>query len=761
MTLRTTIRCPRGIASWRGVAIATVGVVASLACGQDPVRSVDPLIGTGGSGHCFPGATTPHGMVQLSPDTRDTGWDACGGYHYDDRTILGFSHTHISGTGVEEMGDLLFAPTVGEVLVVPGAEDAPEKGYRNRFSHKSEIASPGYYAVTLEDDDIRVEATAAPHVGVLRLGYPRGAQANLVIDLNHGFDRQRRYGMPETLLDAYLRVEDDHTLSGYRISSGWADLQEVYFVIEFSEPIVGFGMYDPLLDRVVDGVRHRKGGYSATKADVRGYVRFAPSEAKPVLVRTGLSSVSVEGARRNLHTEVDHWDFDRVKREAEAAWRERLSKIEISADARARRIFYTALYHLHLAPTLLSDVDGAYLGVDNRPAVLPGGYYSTLSLWDTFRAVKPLYTILAPELSGAIVRTMLAHHDRQGYLPMWTAWGKETHAMLANHAIPVVTEAVLKGIDGVDPQAAWQAVSETSFQDHHASPFSLLERYGYFPSGVVPWSVSQTVEVAYDDACAAKLARRVGDLEAAVRLEDRSQAYRRLFDRQTQAMRPRDVKGAWITPFQAESIAHGSEYKEGSALQYSWFVPHDVQGLADLFGSRNAMADRLDRFFSEPLTVESHIDDVTGFYGQYAHGNEVSHHAAYLFNRLGRPRRTQEIVREVRDRFYTDAPDGIVGNEDCGQMSAWFVLSALGFYPIDPCSLEYELGIPAYEQVTIHLPSGKQMRIEAPGVHANHYVMAVTLNGKPLSGGVLKHAELLKGGTLYFQLTNKPLADGP
>lgn len=731
--------------------------IAAEAVERDPIDLVDPFIGTGGSGHCFPGATTPHGMVQLSPDTRDTGWDACGGYHYDDGTILGFTHTHISGTGVEELGDLLLMPTVGEVSVEPGHEDAPETGYRSRFSHATEVATPGYYAVTLEDDNIRVEATASPRVGVLRITYPSRGKANLVIDLNHGLDRRRRYGMPETLLDASLRVEDDRTLVGSRISSGWADVQEVYFVIEFSEPFVAYGMYDSVLDRVVDGLRARKGSYSALRADVRGYVRFSPEEWRPVTARVGLSSVSIEGARRNLRAEVDHWDFDRVRKEAADAWRRVLDPIEVEGPRRLRTIFYTAMYHSHLAPTLLSDVDGQYLGVDHRPATSARGYYTTLSLWDTFRAVKPLYTILNPQLSRSIAETMLDHHDRQGYLPMWTAWGNETHAMIGNHAIPILTEAVLKGIEGVDPQRAWEAVRESSRVDHHGSPFSMLEAHGYFPFGQTPWSVSQTLEVAYDDACAAKLARHVGAVEDAEHLEKRSLAYRGLFDRETRAMRPRLPTGAWLTPFSPESIEHGSAYKEGNALQYTWFAPHDVGGLAELFGSQEAMADRLDWFFRASPESASAVHDVTGFLGHYAHGNEVSHHAPYLFNRLGRPERTQQLVAELRDRYYSDRPDGLVGNEDCGQLSAWYVLGALGFYPIDPCSLEYDLGVPSFDYARVQLPGGKVLVVTAEGVtQGRRRVERVTLNGRLLPDWRLDHADLMAGGELKFEMEEGP-----
>lgn len=726
---------------------------------KDPIDSVDPFIGTGGTGHCYPGATVPHGMVQLSPDTRDTGWNACGGYHYDDPTILGFSHTHISGTGVEELGDVLLMPMAGPVVVEPGAEAKPEAGYRSRFSHDSEVASPGYYAVTLEDNGIRVEATASPRVGVLRVTYPETAQANLVIDLNHGLDRRRRYGMPETLLDASLRVIDDRTVVGSRISSGWADVQEVHFAMEFSEPIVAFGMYDAVLGRLVEGLRARKGSYSATKADVRGYVRFDPPPGQPVLVRVGLSSVSIEGARRNLRAEVDHWDFGRVRREAADRWRRVLDPIEIDAPDRLRTIFYTALYHLHLAPNLLSDVDGQYLGVDHRPASSERGYYTTLSLWDTFRAVKPLYTILAPELTTAIAGSMLDHHDRQGYLPMWTAWGNETHAMLGNHAIPILTEAVLKGIEGVDPQRAWEAVRQTSTIDHHGSPFGLLEEHGYFPHRLVPWSVSQTVEVAYDDACAAKLARHVGDGERADFFEERSLAAWRLFDDATRVMRPRTPTGEWVTPFSPESIEHGSAYKEGNALQYSWFAPHDVPRLAEELGGPAAMADRLDWFFSSQPTTTTHVSDVTGFLGHYAHGNEVSHHAAYLFNRVGRPERTQEVVAEIRDRFYSDLPDGLAGNEDCGQLSAWYVFSALGFYPIDPCSLRYDLGVPAFDRAVIRLPNGERLTIVADGVSSGRQrVERVTLNDRPVADWRISHADLIAGGELRFHMAEAPPA---
>jgi len=730
------------------LAIVSLLSCALLNAADDPNTFVDPFIGTGGHAHTFPGATLPHGLVQLSPDTATTGWDSSSGYHFSDESILGFSHVHLSGTGCEDLADILFMPTTGKPMMTSGTKEKPESGYRSRFRHDREKASPGYYSVMLEDYGVKAELTCTERTGYHRYTFPKGG-GNVVIDLNHGVDLTRRYGLSDTLLEASLNFVDDKTVEGSRMSAGWAALQEVYFVAEFSRPFDRFGING------VEGTRWRKGVSGADTRKLAGWVSFDDAGKEPVMIRVGISAVSIANARENLRAEGKTWDFDAVKTAAAETWQKELGKITVEGNETDKRIFYTALYHTQIAPNNIADVNGEYIGVDHRLAKAESGsYYSTLSLWDTFRATHPLLTIIKPELNAAVINSMLDHHEKQGYLPIWTLWGKETHTMIANPAIPVIVDAWHKKTPGIDWERAWKAVYETSSRDHHDSRFSLIDELGYLPFDEVPTSVSRFLEIAYDDWCVAFMADGLGKTKERDSFLDRSKKWRNIFDKETGFMRGKNRKGEWRTPFDPVTLTHGSDYTEGNAWQYAWYPPQEMSAIAELMGGTKAFGDKLDTLFSLELGAQNEIMDVSGFIGQYAHGNEPSHHIAYLYNQTDRPWRTAEMVKRIIDTQYSDKPDGISGNEDCGQMSAWYVFSTMGFYPVNPAVGRYDFGTPRFTKTAIKVADGKTFTIEAKGLSDQAiYIAGIELNGKPYDLGYLKHEDLMAGGGLVFRMT--------
>ena len=704
---------------------------------QSPTAYVDPFVGTGGHGHTYPGATAPFGMVQLSPDTRLTGWDGCSGYHYSDDIIYGFSHTHLSGTGISDYGDILLMPTAGAVrLNALGARGAAD-GYASRFSHRNERAAAGFYSVRLEDDNILAELTVTPRVGFHRYTFQPTADANVILDLTH---RDR-------VLDSGLRVTADNRIEGFRRSEAWAKDQLVHFVAEFSRPFKSYGI--AVGDRVVGGLSEAQG------TSLKAFFTFDARGGEPVLVKVALSPVSAEGAAKNLAAELGHWDFDRARSEAERVWARALGKIEVSGGTREQRVnFYTALYHSMLAPNLFMDVDGRYRGRDLKAHTADGfDNYTVFSLWDTFRAAHPLYTIVEQKRTADFVNTFLAQYEHGGRLPVWELAGNETDTMIGYHAASVIADAAAKGVEGFDLESAYAAMKHSARLQHFG--LDAYARRGYISSEDEPESVSKTLEYAYDDWCVAVVAKLLGrqdDYEYFIR---RAQHYKNLFDPATGFMRARR-NGGWVEPFDPREV--NFSFTEANSWQYSFFAPHDLGGLIELSGGSRRFARRLDELFAaDSGTTGREQADITGLIGQYAHGNEPSHHVAYLYNFAGRPWKTQARVRQLMDTFYAPTPDGLVGNEDCGQMSAWYVLSAAGLYQVAPGRPLYSIGTPLFDEVRFKLENGKTFAVKARGVSSkNFYIRSARLNGQPYGKPYLNHADIMNGGEIVFEMGPTP-----
>lgn len=723
--------------------------------------SVNVFIGTGGHGHTFPGATLPHGMVQLSPDTRLFGWDACSGYYYDDTSIMGFTHTHLSGTGIGDYGDILFMPVVGEKPLIAGTAENPDEGYRSRFSHEQESAWPGYYQVLLQDDSINVELTATLRAGLHRYTYPKASDARLIVDMEptiHGHQH------PVT----QIRVVNDSTIAGMKYTVGWAKRHYVYFYAVFSSPF-DYKLYS--------GTEYQSDSTSVTVNTAKAVMSFRnlPADGR-VLAKVGISSVDEEGARLNVEAEIPNWDFEGVMKQANTAWNEALGKIDIeTSDNDSRTVFYTSLYHAFIQPSLASDVDGRYrtMGHEIKQDVSYTNY-TVFSLWDTFRAAHPLYTIVTPEQNQAFIRSLLRKYDEGGILPKWELASNETGTMIGYHAVSVIADAMMKKQCDFDVKKALEACIRSSVYDTTGvtpmmdrqilngklMPVSIKYKneLGYIPCDKVGGSVSQGLEFAYNDWLIAQMMKEHNRKDLYDKYMELSRNYRNYFDPETKLMRGRLSNGSWITPFDPASVQRPSNYVEGNAWQWAWFVPQDVEGLMELVGGQKSFEAHLDTLFttSSELTGDPNAAaDVTGMIGQYAHGNEPSHHIPYLYNYAGAPRKTQALVDHILRTLYHNDPNGLSGNEDVGQMSAWYALSAMGFYSFCPGRPVYEIGRPIFDKVTIHLSNGKDFVIQAKNNSVeNKYIRSMKLNGEDLAEPRFSHFDLMKGGELIFEMEN-------
>jgi len=739
-----------------------------------PYDAVDPFIGTGGEGHTYPGAVAPFGMVQLSPDT-DTicviraCYSNAAGYRYEDPTIQGFSHTHFSGAGHSDLGDILVMPAVGDdaaVALEPGDAKAPGTGYRSRFDHNSEVAHPGYYAVTLSDPNVRAELTAGTRIGVHRYSFPSGKAAHLVLDL-----RTSLYTYPGKILWSSVRVTPDGLVTGMRETRGWAPARRLWFAMRFSAPLTGHVFQNREPDIAYKGFQGPGRGDEGV-ATLAGRALVARLDfgklAAPLEVKVALSSVDEAGALANLAAEPG--GFDAVRARTHAAWDRALGAVSLDAAPAMRKTLYTALYHSLLAPNVAGDADGRYRGTDNEVHAAKGfTFRSTFSLWDTFRAEHPLLTLVQPErTSSDVVNSLVASQQDSpfGILPVWQYQGRETWTMIGYHAVPVIADAWLKGIRGFDANKALDAMVASATY----APYGGLGDYmklGYVPIDREPEAASKTVEYAYDDWTIARMARALGRLDIAARFDKRAQNWRNSFDAQTGWLRARKADGSFRVPFDPTAINYGSDYTEGNAWQYSWFAPQDQGGLVRMLGGDAATVKKLDAMFDfDNSKVDySHAEDIAGLIGQYIHGNEPSHHVAYLYNYAGAPWRTQERLKQIVDSQYKPTPDGLAGNDDLGQMSAWLFFTAMGFYPVTPGSGEYVIGRPFVDAATLNLPNGKHFRIVAAGLsEANRYIGGVTLNGKPLTRGFIRHSEIQAGGELRFTMQatpNKAWASAP
>ena len=711
---------------------------AQISAQQDLARFVNPFVGTGGHGHTYPGATRPFGMVQLSPDTRLTGWDGCSGYHYSDSIIYGFSHTHLSGTGISDYGDILLMPTAGSVNLNALSEGAPEKGYASRFQHSNETASPGYYSVRLDDDNILVELTATERTGLHRYTFSGSQAANIIIDLTHR----------DKVLDSGLRITGRDTIAGWRRSRAWAKEQIIYFAIQFSHPFVESGI--AIDDKIVKGQREARG------ENVKGYFRFHTDYAPQVVVRVGISAVDINGAWLNLAAELNHKSFEKVKAEAATAWNAELNKITVTGGSTDQLTnFYTALYHAMIAPNLFIDVDGRYRGRDMKIHKAENFQnYTVFSLWDTFRAAHPLYALIDQKRTRDFIKTFLVQYEQGGRLPVWELAANETDTMIGYHAVSVIADAAVKGVDGFDLNKAFEAMKQSAELRQHRGLGAYIDN-GFIAMEDDRESVSKVLEYAYDDWCIAQVARMLGRTDDFKRYLARAQSYKNLFDPVSGFMRPR-ANGNWIEPFDPREVTFS--FTEANSWQYTFFAPQDVSGLMRLMGGPRAFTRKLDQMFAEESrTTGREQVDITGLIGQYAHGNEPSHHMAYLYNYAGEPWKTQFRVRQIMDEFYKPTPEGLIGNEDCGQMSAWYVFSAAGFYPVTPGSTIYAIGSPLFPEVRFKLENGKTFVVKARGVsEKNIYVQSATLNGSAYAKSYLEHGDLVKGGELVFDMGPQP-----
>ncbi len=718
---------------------------------DQPVNYINPMIGTSGHGHTFPGATRPFGGVQLSPDTGVEGWDWCSGYHYSDSSIIGFSHTHLSGTGRPELLDILLMPTTGDINFDPGTKENPDAGYRSRFSHDNETAHAGYYGVTLDDYSINAELTTSRRAGFHRYTANTSDVINLIIDLQHS-------QATDFILDGHLNVVNDSLIVGSHTSRGWGvgdELywveHEVFFAARLSQPIQGAVLWAD--DNAQAGLSEIKGTY------VKGAFTIPLKAGNQLLVKVGISAVDIDGALKNLDAEIPHWDFDGVRASAANEWNAMMKKINVtSTDKALKETFYTAMYHACMAPFTYTDVDNRYRGFDGKVHTADGFTNLTgLSLWDTFRAANPLYTILDPQVVTDIINSALAQYDEYGLLPVWPLCNSETNCMIGYHAVPVIVDAYLKGIRNFDIEKAYEAMKTSAMQDDFGIKY--LKEYGYIPTDKDNKSVSKTLEYAFDDWCIAQMAKALGKQDDYSYFMERSRAYKHVFEPASGFMRGRKADGEFVEPFDPTFASYGkSDFIEGNAWQYMWFVPHDVNGLIDLLGGTEPFVAKLDQLFgAETSSSEGKPIDITGLIGEYAHGNEPSHHTAYLYMFADQPWKSQERLDEIMRVFYTNQPDGLCGNEDMGQMSAWYIYSALGFYPVNPADGRYVFGTPRFENAEITMPSGNIFTIKATNLSpANIYIQSVKLNGEDYDKGYINHATMVDGGTLEFVLGREP-----
>ena len=702
---------------------------------EDLIGYTNPMIGTDFTGNTYPGAQVPFGMVQLSPDNGLPGWDRISGYYYPDSTIAGFSHTHLSGTGAGDLYDISFMPVTN-----PYKTGAEPLGIYSSFSHNDESASAGYYRVLLKDYNINVELTATERCGIQRYTFPE-AESSIFLNLKKAMNW-------DFTADSHIEVVDSCTIRGYRHSWGWSPKQYIYFQTRFSRPFDAF-----LLDTTAITTKDK--GRIGTAAIAR--FDFKTKQNEEILVTTALSGTSMEAAARNLEAEAPKDDFDFYMKQAQENWTKELAKIEVTSDdADKKTIFYTAMYHAMLAPTIYSDVDGSYFGPDGQVHQAEGWTnYSTFSLWDTYRASHPLFTYLQPERVSDMIQCFLHFYEQNGALPLWNLYGWETDMMIGYHAVPVIVDAYLKGIGDFDPVKALEACVTTANRDDYRS-IGFYKEKGYVASDHENWSMSKTMEYAYDDYCIARMAEAMGEKEIADEFYRRSQNYRNVFNPETSFMQPRDSKGNFIPNYDPE--AYIEDICESNGWQYYWSVAHDINGLIELTGGEARFAERLDSMFTYETADKSKLPIFsTGMIGQYAHGNEPGHHVIYLYNRVKQPWKTQQYAAQVMHTLYKNTPDGICGNEDCGQMSSWYVFSAMGFYPVDPISGQYEIGSPIFPEVKMYLANGKTFVVRAENVSdENIYIQSVTVNGQPYNKSYITHEMIMQGDTIHFVMGNKP-----
>lgn len=725
---------------------------------EDYSAHVNPFIGTGGHGHTFPGAVVPHGMIQPSPDTRIDGWDACSGYYYNDSTINGFSHTHVSGTGCCDYGDVLLMPTVGKQTYQITDSQSQQLPYASAFSHENESAEPGYYSVFLDRYQVKAELSASKRGAIHRYTFPASKESGFIIDLDYSLQRQTNSEME-------IKVLSDTEICGHKKTTYWAFDQYINFYAKFSKPFT----YTLINDSVTMDNGKRL-------PICKALLQFETKKDEQVLVKVGVSAVDVKGAQNNVLSEIADWDFDKVRQHARNEWNRYLSKIDVTTtNQEDKTIFYSALYHTGISPNLFTDADGRYLGMDLRvhQGDVKQPIYTTFSLWDTFRALHPLMTIIDPDLNTQFIQSLLKKHQEGGIFPMWDLASNYTGTMIGYHAVPVIVDAYTKGYRDFDIQEAYKACLRTAEYDTtgikcpalvlpHLMPKAKYYKnsIGYIPCDRENESVAKALEYAYNDWCISVFAESMTDFDNKDKYARFAKAYEFYFDKETRFMRGLNSKGEWRTPFNPRASTHrNDDYCEGTAWQWTWFVPHDVEGLVNLMGGENAFASKLDSLFTADSSLEGETtsSDISGLIGQYAHGNEPSHHVTHLYNYVNRPWRTQELVDSVFQSQYANRPDGLAGNEDCGQMSAWYILNSMGFYQVCPGKPVYSIGRPVFDQAVVNLTNGKKFTVMVKNnSKKNKYIESMLLNGQTLHTPFFSHQDIVDGGTLEITMSDKP-----
>ena len=716
------------------------------------VEYVHPFIGTKGDGNTFPGPVAPFGMIQPGPDTDDSLWATASGYEYSDPSIIGFSMTHFSGTGIPDLGDFLFMPSVTKPKLKEGPKDKPDLGHRQRYSHKDESASPGYYQVKLQDSGVNVELTASERAGIMRYTFPQADSAYILTDLKHVLRWNVTWSQ--------LRVENDSTITGSHIVKGWAKNRHLYFAARYSRPFDHYRIYNDGKPIIYNTYRFRSTKQSEGK-DLKFIARFAHPQKEPIYVKVGISAVSTQNALENLDTEIPHWDFGRIRQETEHKWEKELSKIEIEGSEQKKENFYTSMYHAFINPSLYEDGNGQYRGLDEQAHQAKDfTNYTIFSLWDTFRATHPLYTLIQRKRDADMIKSMLAHYDQsvENMLPIWSLEGNETWCMIGYHAVPVIADAVMKGVKGFDVERAYEAAKTTAMNPNydHVMTYAKL---GWVPADKENESVSKTLEYAFDDYTIAQMAKKLGKDKDYKYFMNRADNYKNIFDPKTNLMRGKNADGSWYQPFHPHTYKFLGPITEGTNWQYTWYVPQDVPGLIKLMGGKKPFTEKLDTLFnSNPnITETNNSPDITGMIGQYAQGNEPSHHIALLYDYADQPWKTQKWIRYITKHMYHNKPDGLIGNDDCGQMSAWYIFNSLGFYPVAPGSNTYVIGSPSVKKAVMHLSNGNTFTVLADNLSdENVYIQSAKLNGKDWDKPYITDDALEGGGTLEFVMGPKP-----
>jgi len=762
----------------KNLTLILISIISFHCFGQNQnfIQYVNPLVGTKNMGHTYPGATVPFGMVQLSPETDTVQYELngkyngdvykyCSGYQYDDQTIVGFSHTHFSGTGHSDLGDFLIMPTTGELKLNPGTADKPESGYRSRFSHEKELAQPAYYKVNLDDYSIQAELTATTRAGFHQYTFPESENAHIILDLISGI-----YNYKDKNVWTFVRVENDTLITGYRQTNGWARTRTVYFAMVFSKPFHNYG--HKKYDQSIYKGFWRKFDESTNFPEmaghnIRAYFDFKTQQGEKIKIKFALSPVSTQGALRNLQEEIPHWDFEKIKTESQQTWNNELSKIDVEMmSQKDKETFYTALYHSFLGPITYMDVDGAYRGLDqNNHMADDFTNYTIFSLWDTYRALHPLFNLIQPQRNGDMVRSMLEHYKQSVHhmLPVWSHYANENWCMIGYHSVSVIADALVKGT--LNDKIDYEALLEASINTSSYKPFDGLGYYiqlGYVPEDKNSSSVSKTLEYAYDDWCIAQIAKTIGNTDIENEYLKRAQNFENVFDSNIGFMRPKLSDGSWKKDFNTLST-HGQGFIEGNAWNYSLYVPHKPEQMIRMMGGNNRFVEHLDSLFTMQIDDEhfAETEDITrdGIIGNYVHGNEPGHHIPYLYNWTDKPWKTQERVRMIMETMYSNTPDGLCGNDDAGQMSAWYIFSALGFYPVCPGSEIYNIGSPLVKSARIKLENGKEIIIEVKNQSPQHiYVQKVMFNGKIIQKLELKHSDIIKGGTITYYMGSEPVS---